>query len=330
MKIAFRGNFGPSFSTESHVAASLESLDHTVLRIQESEIDWPTTVALSSKADMFLWTSTWGYAHQWPQNEAFEAICTLNTMLPTAAFHLDLFFGLERADQPANEPWFRLHHVFTADGGHDDDWMSLGINHHWSPPAVYHAEAIDGHPRPRYRSDIVFVGAHQHYGHPAHWPYRQDLLRRVKAWYPNRFALYPRPGSRAVRGHELNNLYASAKVVLGDSCLAGQIPRYWSDRTAETTGRGGFLVHPFVEGYPDLHPDVPLWTASDWDSLHALLDHYLIHDDERESLRIKASTHTRAHHTYRHRMAEVIAVTMGEKDEIEFGGKAEIAGAVDG
>jgi hypothetical protein len=40
MKIAFRGNFGPLHSTESHVAVTMELLGHQVVRIQEDTVPW--------------------------------------------------------------------------------------------------------------------------------------------------------------------------------------------------------------------------------------------------------------------------------------------------
>ena len=51
MRIVYVGNFGPSFSTESHVALSLESLGHTVVRQQENEVDWSTLAEQTERAE---------------------------------------------------------------------------------------------------------------------------------------------------------------------------------------------------------------------------------------------------------------------------------------
>ena len=55
-----------------------------------------------------------------------------------------------------------------------------------------------------------------------------------------------------IRGKELNDLYATAKVVVGDTlCKGFNYPYYFSDRLFETTGRGGFLIHPYIKGLED-------------------------------------------------------------------------------
>lgn len=305
--IAYRGNFSVPFSTESHVAASMEALGHTVVRLQESEVGWAETLDACSGADVFWWTSTWGYAHQWDQGEAFAAVELLNATLPTVAMHLDLFFGLARADQPAAEPWFRLRHVFTADGDHDAEWAALGINHHWMPPAVYGGECHVGTPRGRWRSDIAFVGSWKHYGHEEWWPHRRAMLEALQRRYGRRARFWPR--GPAVRGDDLNDLYASTKVVVGDSCLADRSVRYFSDRAFETVGRGGFLVMPRVEGLAELLVDgehCRYFTPGDHDEMLGLVDHYLGHDEERERIRRAGQAHVRDHHTYAHRVAAIL------------------------
>lgn len=307
LRIAYRGNFSVPFSTESHVAASMESLGHEVIRLQESEVGWAETLDVCALADVFWWTSTWGYAHQWDQDEAAAAVEVLNDTLPTVAMHLDLFFGLSRDDQPAAEPWFRLRDVFTADGDHDDEWAALGINHHWMPPAVYGGECHPGTPRGRYQSDVAFVGSWRHYGHEEWWPHRRAMLEHLQRAYGRRLRLWPR--GPAVRGADLNDLYASAKVVVGDSCLADRSVRYFSDRAFETVGRGGFLVMPWVEGLAELLVDgehCVYFPPGDHDEMCRLVDRWLADDEGRERIRRAGQAHVAARHTYAHRVVAIL------------------------
>ena len=314
MIIAYRGNFQPGlpegvvpWSTESHVAATLELLGHTVIRLQEDTVPWPEVVNACRSADIFLWTSTFSMAHIWDQRQAWDAVRTLNTMLPTAAFHLDRFFDLPRESQVVSEPWFRLNHVFTADGGNQHRFASFDINHHWLPPAVFQPECFLGTPTRPYLSDIAFVGSWRGHYHPES-KHRFALIQHLQHYYRNRIRFWPI--REAIRGADLNNLYASAKVIVGDSCLVGTpaAKMYWSDRISETTGRGGFLLHPSVPGLSDYHPHLTTFPAFEWSTLRDLINHYLAHPDERESIRLLNHEHTKANNTYTNRMTELLSI----------------------
>lgn len=305
--VAYRGNFRPAASTESHVAASLESLGHSVVRIQEDEVDWADTVKSCKNADVFLWTSTFGMAETWAREDAWKAVHQLNDMLPTVAYHLDLFWDLDREDQIHTVPWFRLNHVFTTDNYHDR-WLEQGVNHHWLPPGVFHEEAYDGSPQRQYVSDIAFVGSWKQYAHTEHWTVRKAMLAHLKHRYRNRVKFWPR--GQAVRGTDLTNLYASVKVVVGDSCLAGHVPGYVSDRVPEVMGRGGFLIHPHVGGLEEVFPYMVTYSAGDFDKLCELIDYYLTNEHERISTRAAQADHTRNHHTYRERMQTVLDIVL--------------------
>lgn len=303
MRTSDAGNFSVDYSTESHVAASWEALGHEVVRIQEG-IPAHEVPALVAGCDVFLHTQTYGYAvTSGLLADRFEASQEIADMgIPRVFFHLDRWWGLARADQLGIEPWSRYELVVTADGGHEQEWKSLGINHHWMPPAVFHGEARDGRHRPR--CDVIFVGSWRNYGHPEWEPYRLEMLDKVRSWYGSRFQCWPR--ARAVRGMALNDLYGSAKVAIGDSCLAGSPERYWSDRIPETLGRGGFLIHPAVKGLELVHPYVPTYELGDWDRLRELLNFYVSFNDDREAERQVAAADVRTNHTYKNRMAELL------------------------
>lgn len=314
MRIAYLGNFGVPYSTESHVALSLEVLGHEVTRLQEGEVRAVDVAerVFEADADLMLWTQTYGLAVTGGTIEDRWAMLAGLSSIPVVGFHLDLWWGLRRAVQIAErEPFFHVDTLYTSDGGHDEEWIAAGVNHRWSPPGVYGGECYLADPDPHFRSDVAFVGSWRGYGHAEYWPAREAMLRAVRQRYGRRFALHPR--GPAVRGAELNTLYASVKVVVGDSCLAGQIPRYWSDRVSETLGRGGFLIHPYVNGISDQYTDgehLRLYPAGDHAELIRLVDYYLTHDDERERIRRAGHEHVKAHHTYVHRMERILSEVM--------------------
>lgn len=309
LTVAYIGNFdGAPWSTENHVAASLESLGHRVARIQEGQTPATeiATIVKAASSDVLLWTQTLGLAITSgtidERNQMLHDVKLLG--VPTVGYHLDLWWGLDRQESVLTEPFFTVDYLFTADGGHDELWKQAGVNHHWLPPAVYHAEAHDGTFTRAYASDIAFVGSHFHYGHEEHWPVRRAMLDAVTTKYRSRFKCWPR--KQAIRGKNLNDLYASVKVCVGDSCLAGKIDRYWSDRISECTGRGGFLIHPNIVGLKEQHPHLVTYPPGDWNAMLELIDYYLTHDEEREMVRKQNAEHTREHHTYRHRIQTVL------------------------
>ena len=99
---------------------------------------------------------------------------------------------------------------------------------------------------------------------------------------------------RSVSQSELNTLYASAKLVIGDSCFGGQIKGYYSDRVTETTGRGGFLLHPRNEW---INPNVIQFDLN-FEDLKDKIDYWLTHDEEREAQRLEMYKYTKENDTY--------------------------------
>jgi hypothetical protein len=303
--IAYVGNFGPPHSTENHVAATLEAMGHTVSRMQEVgpyALRAEDVTARLHTADLLLWTRT-------PPGLKGDAPRMLRTAarmgIPSVALHLDLYAGLARGVDVAKEPWWTCQYVFTADGGSEAFWQEHGIRHHWLPPAVFGPEAYMAEPNGR-RYDVIFTGQRDY--HPE-WKYRPQLVDWLASTYGARFRRFPMPGEHAVRGHDLNVLYASTKVVVGDSlCLGFTHPRYWSDRLPETLGRGGFLIMPEIEGLRDFYaPDeLVTYTFGDFAGLREKIDYYLTHDDEREAIRRAGHEATKRHSTYTHRMEAML------------------------
>lgn len=302
------GNFRPAHSTENHLRQALEGLGHVVIQLQEDDpATWGRLIhdAPADRPDFVLWTRTW-HLPLLPQNDALAALRAAG--IPTVAYHLDRWWGLPREHQVLDEPFFRCDVVVTADGGHDDHWAAAGVTHWWAPPGVLGAEASAlGAPRREYAADVGFVGSWSSY-HPE-WPWRRELIQRLRAFYGRRAGIWPRAGSPAIRGPALADLYASVKVVVGDSCLAGGTARYWSDRIPETLGRGGFLIHPHVEGIEDHYVDgkhLVLVEPGSWPAMHDAIERWLADPDGRRQIAAAGREHVLIAHTYERRMADLI------------------------
>lgn len=312
MKILYLGNFTQPHCTEVHLAATLESLGHTVIRHQERHLG--TVRNIEGDFDLFLWTRTWrGYVTQ-------ELLDNLKSRgIPTVSYHLDLYVGLQREEGLDTDLFWKTDFVFTPDGDPKsaEVFAMKGINHVYMPPGVYAPECVYGTPRDQFKHDVVFVGGSVNY-HREDWPYRMKLINWLKDTYGERFAIYGHPHP-TIRNQELNDLYASAKVVVGDSlCKDFTHERYWSDRVYETTGRGGFLIHPYIKGLEDqfkLYPTKPFsgqelvtYEFDDFDGLGETINYFLEHEAEREAIRKAGHERTKLDHTYHNRMAKMLEV----------------------
>ena len=127
----------------------------------------------------------------------------------------------------------------------------------------------------------------------------------------DRFRLFPQRGKPAIRNEALNDLLASVKVVVGDSCNPGfGIRNYWSDRAPELLGRGPtLLIHPWIQGMDEHFTDREHLAYYPFDSfrrLRELIDHYLREPDERGRIGKAGQEHVRAHHTYGRRVETIL------------------------
>lgn len=309
--ICYLGNFTPKvhpfearWSTEHQVALSLEALGHRVIRLQEDRTPWSRVRRAALMSDLLLWTTTWSLDAE----GAFDTLAALDGAgIPSAGFHLDLFWGLKmRRPDWIDEPFWLQKWIFSADGGHDELWEDAGVNHVWLPPGIFAEHAHRGKSvEPYNRFPIIFVGTTR-YPHPEWSEQRRQMLDWMRVRYGPKF----RPWGGGIRGEDLCDLYASAQIVIGDSCLAGQIPRFWSDRIPETLGRGGFLIHPYVEGIEDWYRDAEhlrLYEAGDLGQLMHLVDHYLRHPDEAREIADRGQQLVLSRDTYTHRMETVLA-----------------------
>ncbi len=323
MKIYMVGNFGAPWCSEVHWAKSLEKLGHEVTRAQEDELQggWHNGVR---GHDMFLWVRTWeGYVRL----EDLKAIKDM--AVPTVNVHLDLFVGISREATLDTDPRWRTDFVFTADGDpkSQEIFEAHGINHYWLRAGVFEEGCVMFKPNydPELQGDVVFVGAGKEYGHAEWRPYRTKLIELLET-YPG-YHKYGHP-QRLVREADLNQLYANAKIVVGDSLNVGfNHPNYWSDRVYETIGRGGFLIHPRIKGLEKEfveNQEIVFYDYNDFGDLKSKIDYYLNNPQgqvEREIVRKKGFERARRDHTYTQRMKEMIDIVFNDWYATEDGGK---------
>lgn len=312
LRICYLGNYRHHHCTEVHVARELEALGCHVDRVQEppggGDEGFLRTLyarAVGGRADLLLWTRTWGLPEKasglWRRLE--------RAGVQTASLHLDLYVGLKREAGLDADPFWRTGTVITPDGDPYSAgvFKAHGIHHVYSPPAVVSDECTPGTFKPRLAYDVVFVGSGGRSYHEE-WPHRGRLLEHLQDRYAHNFARFG-SGARVMRDQDLNDLYASARVVVGDSlALAGHV-NYWSDRPYETVGRGGFLLMTRVPGLEQHFTDgehLRFWGAGEFDQLDELIDRYLADPDERLRISTSGQAHVRAHHTYQHRLAVIL------------------------
>lgn len=308
--LAYVGNFGAEHSTENHVKRAMTNNGHTVTPFQENEVAcWEDLVDRVTEFDFVLWTRT-GWDPPVPVHLQ-HAILQRSEAAGKAVvgFHLDRWFGLNRENQIKTEPFFRSTIVFTADGGRQKEFAERGVNHVWLPPGVSRDECLrEPRRRREFLHDVVFCGSSDWYH--SEWSYRIDLVRWLEKTFRGRLGVYPRD-KPALRGQDLVDLYGNAKVMVGDSCLAGGAKYYWSDRIPETLGRGGFLIHPYVVGIEDHFTDeehLALYQLGDFDMLKELIEKYVADDAERERIAKAGKEHVLANHTYEVRTEQMLDI----------------------
>lgn len=310
MRIVYVGNQRHSWCTEVHLAATMRDLGHEVIFAQEDEWSVDQIRNEAFQSDLLFYTRTWG--HREPEKFLQMLADLKRAGIASASYHLDLYVGLQREDSIVGDPFWSTEYVFTPDGSQEaaDFFAARGINHHYIKPGVFKGECVPGTFRPEFDNDIVFVGSHGAYH--TEWPYRDQLVGWLYSTYGEpQFKRYG-AGATVVRGEPLNDLYASAKVVVGDSlCLNFTRDHYWSDRVYETVGRGGFLIHPFIEGLEEeftAGKHMEFYEFNDWDGLKGLVDFYVAHPELAREIANAGQAHVRETATYNNRLSQAFEI----------------------
>lgn len=308
MRITFYGNFGVSYSSESHHAKSLEALGHTVVRLQEPVTPAEVIQTEAASSDIFVWIKT----HGWDTPGIDWVLDDLRQRrIPIISYHLDAYMPIpERWARYRNDPYMMgLDHFFTCDRLMAD-WLNANtpVRGHYLPAGVFGDECYMSTESSPWANDVLFVGQRSYH---EIWPYRPQLVDWLHSTYGERFSRIAGDApSGTVRGAALNALYANSKVVVGDSlCLGFDYPDYWSDRVYETMGRGGFLIMPYIKGldrYFDSGVHLAFYDFGNFEQLKGEIDYFLENEDARERIRRAGQAEVAAKHTYVHRWQTIL------------------------
>ena len=300
MKIAFVGNFDVPWSTESHHAWTWRKMGHEVIQLQENRTSEKQVLDACYESQIFQFTHT----HGWNCPVTMQTVSQIHAMgVKTFSYHLDRYFGIgSRQSSYLSHPSFHLNYFFSTDGGNEAGWKNAGINHIYLLPAVVEYGAYLSTPREP-QIDVLFTGS---VGYHAEYPFRPRMVAALTHNYGTRFQV-----RNGVRESPLNDLYAAAKVCVGDHIFAGS-PLYVSDRLFETVGRGGFIVYPDTPGITDLIPGLVTYKPQDENDLIHKIDYFLdlAHESERLERRNLAFEWVKKNATYTIRLQKILD-TMG-------------------
>lgn len=307
MRIILLGNFRVDYTSENHHKKSLESLGHTVIGLQESEIRADTVYSLASSSDLFIWIHTHGWGTFGDMVYVLRKLKKIG--IPTITYHLDLWLGVERQKDLEKDPFYKEIGWFFATDKLMADWFNANTNvkGRYLPAGVFDQECYYD-PKTLKTEQVIFVGSREYH---KEWPYRPQLIDWLRNTYGKGFTHVGRDGDTGVlRGKELNNIYAHSKVAVGDTlCLNFNYPYYISDRLFESTGRGAFTIFPYIKGIEDLFEigkEIITYDYGNFDQLKEKIDYYLSHDKERETIRIAGHERTKRDHTYKVRWQSIL------------------------
>lgn len=289
MKISIIGKFYRLYD-EEYIAKSFESLGHEVQRLPEKLLTHQFIGFLDAfKPDVVLCTKLF-VAEPLKLSEYLK-----KGPWKFVSWNFDLYWGYPREERIKTTPGFRANYVFTTDGGHDEKWKDAGIKHQCVRQGIYAPECYLAEGSPD--KEVVFIGSLN-----TLYPYRQETMNFLQREYD--FHWFGKLDTHQLRGDELNRLYATSKVVVGDSVDS---PYYWSNRVVETLGRGGFLIHQEVDGLKEEYPHLVTYKRGDLNDLKEKIDYYIEHEDERKALVVKNYEWVRDNYTMDKKCAELLS-----------------------
>lgn len=309
MKLVLYGNFNVNFTSETHWANTLESMGHTVKRIQETCMPTDIVLAESLESDALIWVHTHGVNNMGSMTMSDVLKKLKKAKIPTIAYHLDLYMGLDRWKEYEHNAYLRdVEYFFTVDKLMAD-WMieNTKVKAFYIPAGVYEKECVML-PQQMVRYDIVFTGSRKY--HPE-YPYRYQLIDFLRSTYGNMFVHIGNDGEFSCkRGLELNQIYRNAKICVGDTLnLNFNYPYYYSDRLFEQPGRGAFQIFPNIKGIEECYKDgkeIVLYEHGNLQDLKQKIDYYLTHSEEREKIRLAGFERTKRDHTYTRRWEYIL------------------------
>lgn len=267
MKISYIGKFGLLYD-EEYIAQSFEMAGHKVQRLSERYLTHQFQGLIEEfKPDIVLFAKLFISEPQkmldWLKEKKIKTI----------SWTFDLYWDYHREER-INRVWgFKADKVFTTDGGHEERWKEVGIDHTCVRQGIFKHECY--YEPINDPQGIVFIGS----DNPV-FPERGEIMKELGREFEN-FRWLGRFNTNYIRGTDLNKLYAKTKIVVGDSVYS---PYYWSNRVVETLGRGGFLIHQDVPGLKEEYPHLITYRKGDLFHLKELINYYLTHEEERQEI----------------------------------------------
>lgn len=297
MKIYYIAKFKKLWDEES-IARGFEDNGHTVIRADDSSKTNKEYLEeiQKEKPDLVLFAKL--HTKENPQ-VLLDEIKKLG--VSTVSWTFDLLLGHPPREKVISSFHFlKADYVFLTDGGHTKEYKEIGINKHTCRQAIPDEYYYQGEYTPEYDYDIVFIGTQN-----VTFPYRQKTMRFLEDIYGDRFHWIGKENDQAIRGHDLNKLYASCKIVIGDYMYS---PNYWSNRIYETLGRGAFLITPRIAGLDEHYTEYKDYIPYDWgdyEQLKKKIDYFLEHPADRKKIQDQAFK-TSAKHTWKTRCKQFI------------------------
>ena len=298
IKIFYIGGFSKSYDSEVYIAHGFRELGVDIKCWDES-LNLPLDMLLERiemfNPDFVLLSKNKKYGK--------PLIERLRGKYLTVSWLFDLYHDLPRemgCQRSTKDSPFYADRVFMSDGG------EVGIQKETIRQGIHEPEAVLG--KANVDHDVVFIGSDTYFG-------RHKMIEFLKETYGDRFAHYGMGGKPEVRGLELNNLLAGSKVVVGDSVHS---PNYWSNRIYEVIGRGGFLLHPKVEGLDEEFEPykhyIP-FERGNFDQIKEIVDYYISHDKEREKIRLAGFDFCKTNYKYQDRCLTLLQKVIGTKEQ---------------
>jgi len=285
MKILYIGKFKKLWD-EEYIAQAFESLGHDVIRLPETHKK-PTDVIAEYKPDLVLWAKL-------NINNPMSVVnyCKQNN-IKTVCWVWDLYWGYAREHQIHTNLMFKADYVFTSDGGHQNEWESVGIKHKCIRQGIHEPECYLEPGEKLY--DVVFIGSQNQFNAE-----RLKIINQVKKDF--NFKWFGKENEDEIRGPKLNRLFCQSKIIIGDSVYS---PNYWSNRVVETLGRGGFLIHVDVPGIKEEYPYLVTYEKGNYEDLKQKINHYLQNPNLREEIIKKNHEWVKNNYTCKHKCQEL-------------------------
>jgi len=291
MNILYLGTFNQPHRTEVYVAKSLKKLGHSVSFAYEGKSGNEEIITKLKNADVFLYSK----ANTIQPLSQILKHCEERNIISVCWLY-DIYWGTPREHETKHDR-FKADIVLTTDGGHQKEWQSVGVNNRVLRQGIFQDEAFIGEKK-NTQEEIVFTANKNSW-----FPQREELDNFLTKTYGSKYKRYG--NKNEIRGKELNNLFASVKIVIGDNYPS---PNYWSNRVYEVLGRGGFLITPRVSGLEkefDYYKHLIPYEQGNYDQLKEIIDYYLTHDKDREKIQKAGHEYCKKNYTYLKRCEEL-------------------------